>query len=133
MWLIIYFSVSLSHRRSTQFLSKLYPLSFEFYKQLRFTVQSLSTLGRLEDVKGNVRSTLDKLKGIKADLVRGKEGWKDWDFKDLVAELKKWIDIYPVEESIAEKSSAKGNPHHKEAARVFKTQANRSQKEPRAA
>ena len=26
MWLIIYFSVSLSHRRSTQFLSKLNPL-----------------------------------------------------------------------------------------------------------
>ena len=102
----------------------------EFYKQLRFTVQSLSTLGRLEDVKGNVRSTLDKLKGTKVDLVRGKEGWKDWDFKDLVAEMKKWIYIYLVEESVTEKSSAKGNPHHKEAARVFKTQANRSQKEP---
>ena len=99
----------------------------QFYKLLRFTVQSLSTLGRLEDVKENVRSLLGKLKGIKADLVRGKEGWKDWDFKDLVADLKKWIDIYPVEESVTKKSSAKGNPHHKEAGRVFKTQANRSQ------
>ena len=28
LWLIIYFSVLLSHRRSTQFLSKLNPLSF---------------------------------------------------------------------------------------------------------
>ena len=49
----------------------------EFYKQLHFNVQTLDTLGRLADVKGNVRCTLDKLKGIKADLVRGNEGWKD--------------------------------------------------------
>lgn len=32
----------------------------EFYKQLRFNVQRLGTLGRLGDVKGNVRYTLDK-------------------------------------------------------------------------
>ena len=32
----------------------------KFYKELRFNVQSLETLGRLADVKGNVRSTLDK-------------------------------------------------------------------------
>ena len=62
----------------------------EFYKQLRFNVQSLDTLGRLADVKGNVRCTLDKLKGIKADLVRGNEGWKDWGFKDLLKDLQKW-------------------------------------------
>ena len=65
----------------------------EFYKQLRFNVQSLDTLGRLADVKGNV------IKGIKADLVRGNEGWKDWGFKDLLTELKKWTDINPREES----------------------------------
>ena len=59
----------------------------EFYKQLRFNVQILETLERLGDVKGNVRCTLDKLKGIKADLVRGNEGSKDWGFKDLVTEL----------------------------------------------
>ena len=61
----------------------------EFYKQLRHNVQSLDTLERLGDVKGNVRSTLDKLKGVKADLVRGNEGRRDWDFKDLLRELKK--------------------------------------------
>ena len=42
----------------------------EFYKQLRYNVQSLDMLERLRDVKANVRSTLDKLKGVKADLVR---------------------------------------------------------------
>ena len=72
----------------------------EFYKQLRFNVQSLDTLGRLADVKGNVRCTLDRLKGIKADLVRGNKGWKDWGF---LTELQKWTQINPVEEIAAEK------------------------------
>ena len=95
----------------------------EFYKQLRYNVQSLDTLGRLGDVKGNVRSTLDKLKGVKADLVRGNEGWRDWDFKDLLRELKKWMDINPVEESTAERIPGKGisNPRQTMPMRVFKT------------
>ena len=86
-------------------------------------MQSLDTLGRLGDVKGNVRSTLDKLKGVKADLVRGNEGCRDWDFKDLLRELKKWTDINPVEESTAERIPAKGisNPRQTMPMRVFKT------------
>ena len=43
----------------------------EFYKKLVYKFQSLETLGRLKDVSGNTRSVLDRLKGIKADLVRG--------------------------------------------------------------
>ena len=42
----------------------------EFYKTLLFNVQSLETLGKLQDVKDNVRCVIDKLKGIKSDLVR---------------------------------------------------------------
>ena len=103
----------------------------EFYKQLRFNVQSLETLGRLAGVRGNVRSTLDKLKGIKNDLVRGNEGWKYWDFTDLLKELKKWTEINPVEESAAERSPSKGF-QEKSHTRVFNTQSNHSQQEPRA-
>ena len=108
----------------------------EFYKQLRFNVQSLDTLGRLADVKGNVRSTLDKLKGIKADLVRGNEGWKDWGFKDLLTELKKWTDINPVEESVTEKTPGprKGDSllfPPSRGSRVFKTQFKYPQQGPR--
>ena len=55
----------------------------EFYKILSFNVESLETLGKLEEVKGNVRSVLEKLKGIKGDLVRGQEGWQEWSFKEL--------------------------------------------------
>ena len=70
-----------------------------------------------------MRSALEKLRGVKADLVRGNEGWRDWDFKDLLRELKKWSDINPVEESTAEKILSKGVSHSKQTTptRVFKT------------
>ena len=61
----------------------------EFYKQLYYNVQSMDMREGLWVAKGNVRSTLDKLKGVRADLVRGNEGKRDWDFKDLLRELKK--------------------------------------------
>ena len=37
----------------------------------------------MKDVTGNVRSVLDKLKGVKADLVRGQIDWQDWDFPQI--------------------------------------------------
>ena len=44
------------------------------------------------------RSVLDKLTGIKADLVRGQENWQDWDLPRLVQALKKWRDVNPATE-----------------------------------
>ena len=76
----------------------------EFYKTLQYNVQSLETLGKLKDVAGNVRAVLDKLKGVKADLVRGHSGWQDWDFAQLLQALKRWKDINPIEESESSKS-----------------------------
>ena len=57
----------------------------------------LETLGKLQDVKGNVRCVIDKLKGIKSDLVMGQSDWQDWDFPQLVKALKLWKDINPIE------------------------------------
>jgi hypothetical protein len=71
----------------------------EFYKILSHNVQSLQTLGKIERVNGNTRNVLEKLKEIKADLVRGEEGWQDWDLPRLVVALKKWKDINLVENS----------------------------------
>ncbi|XP_066029903.1 uncharacterized protein [Pocillopora verrucosa] len=68
----------------------------EFYKKLVYNVQSLETLGKLKDVTGNVRSVLDKLKGVKADLVRGQMDWQDWDFPQLIKALKSWKEINPI-------------------------------------
>ena len=82
----------------------------DFYKQLRYNMQSLETMGKLADVIGNVRSTLDKLKGIKSDLVRGNKGWQDWSFTDLLEQLKNWRDIHPIEQDTVEKPNQSKSP-----------------------
>ena len=74
------------------------PKVHQFYKTLMYNVQSLETLGKLQEVKGNVRSVIEKLKGIKADLVRGQENWQEWNFTQLLEALRKWKDIHPVED-----------------------------------
>ena len=42
----------------------------EFCEKLTHSVQALETMGKLNNVKGNVSMTLDKLSGIRGDLVR---------------------------------------------------------------
>ena len=41
----------------------------------------------MKDVTGYVRRVLDKLKGVKADLIRGQIDWQDW---------KSWKEINPI-------------------------------------
>ncbi|XP_048580704.1 uncharacterized protein LOC116619237 isoform X2 [Nematostella vectensis] len=92
----------------------------DFYKTLRFNVQSLETLGRLRDVRGNVRGTLDKLKGIKSDLVRGCDGWRDWGFNDLLQQLKRWTEINPVESNFEDKTKS-NNSQQARSSRLYQT------------
>ena len=42
----------------------------EFYEKLLFTLQSLETLGKLTEMNGYVKMSIDKLQGIRGDLVR---------------------------------------------------------------
>ena len=83
-----------------------------FYKTLLFNVQSLETLGNIVRVNGMTRSVLDKLKGIKADLVRGQDNWQDWDLPRLTQALKKWRDVNPVleESNVASKVTPPRHP-----------------------
>ena len=70
-----------------------------------YNTQVLETLQKLDKVSGFTRNVLEKFKGIKADLVRGNEGWQDWDLTRLISELKKWREINPVEANAASKKS----------------------------
>ena len=79
----------------------------EFYKTLSYNVQSLETLGKIERVNGTTRSVLEKLKGIKADLVRGEHEWQDWDLPRLVTALKKWKDIHTLDDASNESTKPK--------------------------
>ena len=79
----------------------------EFYKTLSYNAQSLETLGKIERVNGTTRSVLEKLKGIKADLVRGEQEWQDWDLPRLVTALKKWKDIHTLDDVSNESTKPK--------------------------
>ena len=59
------------------------------------SVQALGTMRKLNEIKGYVRNTLDKLPEIRADLVRLDDSWQDWGFCELVEVLRKWTDRNP--------------------------------------
>ena len=49
----------------------------EFYEKLLFNVQSLETLGKLTEINGYVKMSIDKLQGIRGDLVRTDDNWRE--------------------------------------------------------
>ena len=53
-------------------------------------------MGKIKEIKGFVRTTLGKLPGIRADLVRLDDNWQEWGFPELIESLKKWCDRNPI-------------------------------------
>ena len=49
----------------------------EFYEKLLFNVQSLETLGKLTEINGYVKMSIDKLQGIRGDLVTTNDNWRE--------------------------------------------------------
>ena len=68
----------------------------EFFESLVTNTQALETMGKISQVNGFVRPTLDKLPGIRADLVRLDDEWQEWGFPQLVEALRKWCERNPV-------------------------------------
>ena len=68
----------------------------EFYDKLVINIQALETMGQLIEVSGYVRLVLDKLPGIRADLVRMDDNWQEWKFPELVEALRKWCERNPI-------------------------------------
>ena len=54
------------------------------------SVQALETMAKLKEINGYVRLTLDKLQGIRTDLVRTDDDWQDWKFPQLAEALENW-------------------------------------------
>ena len=67
-------------------------------------------------------SVLDKLTGIKADLVRGQENWQDWDLPRLAQALKKWRDVNPATEGNNVESMTTPSKRPENKSRFFSTQ-----------
>lgn len=83
----------------------------EFYETLLPNLQALETMGKIREVNGYVRMTLDKLEGIRGDLVRTDDNWQDWDFPHLLEALQKWTIRKPPKHSEERQSQDKLPPH----------------------
>ena len=68
----------------------------QFYELLLFNVQVLETLGKLKEVNGYVRMSINILSGIRGNLVRTDENWQEWDFTKFVYALQEWTERNPV-------------------------------------
>lgn len=83
---------------------------YKFYETLASHVQTLETLGKLKEIGGFVRATLDKLPAIRPDLVRLDDEWQQWGFPQLVESLRKWCDRNPAQMS---ERSSRGDGHNR--------------------
>ena len=61
----------------------------EFYEKLTSNIQALDTMGKLREINGYVRVTLDKLPGIWADVVCLDDDWEEWVFPQMLEGLRK--------------------------------------------
>ena len=68
----------------------------EFHDKLSHSVQALETMKKLHEINGNVLMTLDKLAGIRGNLVRTDPEWELWDFVKSVHALRQWVKRNPV-------------------------------------
>ena len=60
------------------------------------SVQSLDVMGKLKDINGYVRTTIDKLPGITDDLVRIDSDCHNWNFGKFVEQLRQWAERNPI-------------------------------------
>ena len=67
-----------------------------FHEKLTSHIQVLETMGKVKEIGGFVRATLDKLPDIRADLVRLDDDWQEWGFPELIESLRKWCDRNPI-------------------------------------
>ena len=69
----------------------------DFYEALLYNVQSLETLGKTSECVALVRGILNKLPGIKAELVQGHPEWQSWNFTQLLNAHREWKEIHTRE------------------------------------
>ena len=77
----------------------------DFSEKLTYCLQALQTLNKLEQVNGATLMTLDKLPGIRGDLVRTDPEWEKWDFAKLSEAIRLWTRRNPVDTKSNERDS----------------------------
>ena len=91
----------------------------EFYEKLSTNIQTLETMGKVKEINGYVRGTLDKLPSIRADLVRLDDDWQEWGFPQMLEALRKWCDRNPLPSPSDQPSNDRIPPKPPKRDRVF--------------
>ena len=100
----------------------------DFYNKLASNIQTLETMGKIKEIKGFVRTTLEKLPGIRADLVRMDDNWQEWGFPELIESLKKWCDRNPLLSDERKTDHSGSRPPRKDQAYQAKAEGVRPQR-----
>ena len=94
----------------------------EFSEKLSTCVQALETMKKLDQVNGNVSMAMDKLPGIRGDLVRTDPDWETWDFVKLSEALQQWTRRNPVDKRATEKGREEVNQKRDRPHKLFQAQ-----------
>ena len=84
-------------------------------------------MGKLEQVKGNVSMTLEKLLDMRGDLMRPDETWESLDFVKLCKALRLWTRCNPVDSQQTEKAPELATCHQEQPNKLY----NRRYQEPK--
>ena len=77
------------------------------YKKLITRVRLLDTIRILKQINGYVRSTLDKLPSIRAELFRLDNDWQERKFGQFVEALRQWTERNPISSERKSSDSSK--------------------------
>ena len=68
----------------------------DFYNKLSRIVRTLTTMDKLASAQSTVYTLMDKLGPVREVLVQKDDDWEEWDLKQLVENLKKYVDRHPL-------------------------------------
>ena len=69
----------------------------EFYNKLARTVQTLTTMKRLDSAQCLVYTFMDKLGPVREIIAQQDDNWEDWNLEELVENMKIYIERNPLQ------------------------------------
>ena len=84
----------------------------DFYERLSKNFDALQTLGKEDMLRGFVMTTLKKLPQVKPDLVRVDVNWEERDMKELIENLRKWLQRNKTDDSSADSGDSRRRERH---------------------
>ena len=84
----------------------------DFFERLSKNFDALQTLGKEDMLRGFVMTTLKKLPQVKPDLVRVDVNWEERDMKELIENLRKWLQRNKTDDSSADSGDSRRRERH---------------------